>query len=384
MTNNVRDEFDLPREVCYLNAAYMTPQPTRVLRAAIYGARQRAESWQVAPDDFFRDVETLRRSFAALVGCSPENISITPSASYGISTAARNIQVGAGERILVLQDQFPSNFYAWQRLAEESGSELCIVSKSENQTWTSAILDHLQSNGKRIRVAALAWHHWTTGETIDLHSIGRALREMRAHFVLDLTQTVGAFPVDISALRPDFMVVAGYKWLFCPYGVSFLYVADQHLKGIPLEENWISRIGSEDFSALSDYEGHYQPGARRFDVGERASFSNIAASVEALDMLDNWGVDTISREIKYTNQKIAKIFSERGFEVTDESDRAPHFQSARLAGYETCKIAGILAKQGVYVSQRGDRLRMAPHLYTDQSDLDRLEYSLRVAMREAS
>ena len=378
--STVRAEFDIPRDICYLNAAYMTPQPRRVLQAAVDGAEQRATPWKIAPANFFNNVEKLREAFAKQVNCSAENIAIVPSAGYGIAVAANNLNVEPGGMILVLDEQFPANYYSWQRLAQRSGAEIHVVTKLDEQTWASAILDCVQQFGDRIKVAALARHHWVTSESIDLDAISPVLRQQGVRIVLDLTQSVGAFPIGMCELAPDFMVAAGYKWQLCPYGVSFLYVADQHCNGIPIEESWMSRAGAEDFSQVANYTEHYQGGARRFDAGGRSSFSNIAGALGALEVIDEWGIGNISLELGKTNQRIAEILTEHGFETINEDMRAPHFQSARLQGVDTRELAALLVADGVYVSQRGDRLRLAPHLYTDQPDLQHFEESLKKSM----
>jgi len=380
MQADIRSEFDLPRDICYLKAAYMTPQPKRVLQAAIRGAESRAHAWQVAPGDFFHEVELLRSSFATLLGCSPENIALVPSASYGIATAANNTALGPRESVMVLADQFPSNYYSWQRLAENTGGEVSVVTKQDQQNWSSSILEHLRSRPGQIRVAALANHHWATGEPIDLVAVCDELHKPGTQIVLDLTQTVGACPIDVVGLDPDFAVIAGYKWLFCPYGVSFLYVADRHLGGTPLEETWAGRSGSEDFSQLATYTDQYQAGARRFDMGQRASFSNVTAAVEALEMVQEWGVANIANELHDVNIRISGIFAEHGFETPDPKDRAPHMQSVRRPNVGTRDIATRLAEHKVFVSQRGDRLRIAPHLYTDAADLVKLHDALGLVM----
>ena len=358
----------------------MTPQPGRVLQAAVEGAKRRARAWQIAPTDFFREVEILRSAFARQVNCSPDNIAIVPSAGYGVAVAANNMTIEAGGVILVLGDQFPSNYYSWQRLANQSGAEVRVVSKQAGQSWAAAIVECSEQLGEQIGIAALARHHWSTGESIDLDVVCPALRNQGCKIVLDLTQSIGAYPIDIESLAPDFMVAAAYKWLFCPYGTSFLYVADHHFDGVPIEEAWMSRDGAEDFSQLANYTEQYQPGARRFDAGERSSFSNVAGAIEALGMIDEWGIDNISRELGNTNLKIANILEKHGFETVDASTRAPHFQSARIADIDTRELASKLLADKVFVSQRGDRLRIAPHLYTNQQDIERFEESLRKAM----
>jgi selenocysteine lyase/cysteine desulfurase len=102
-------------------------------------------------------------------------------------------------------------------------------------------------------------------------AVGEAARAVGAPLVLDLTQSLGVMAFDATAVQPDFAVAAGYKWLSGPYTLGYLYVAPQHQSGEPLEENWINRERSEDFSQLINYRDGYQPGARRFDMGERSN-----------------------------------------------------------------------------------------------------------------
>jgi len=377
MSIDYRAEFDIPRDICYLNAAYMTPQPRRVVEAAIRGATRRSQPWRITPADFFNEVEKLRAAFARQVGCSPDNIAIVPSASYGVSCAAANLPITRGDVILALNDQFPSNYYAWRRQALAAEAEFHIVSKEGSQSWADALLEAIELRGNDIAIATLEGHHWTSGEIVDLETVIPALRDVGARVVLDLTQTIGACPVDISRLAPDFMVTAGYKWQFCPYGVAFLYVDEKYFDGIPIEEAWMSRDGAEDFSRLADFTDQYQAGARRFDAGEKSSFSNIAGALDALQMLEEWGIVAIAETLAVTNTRIAEILASHGFEATAADAHAPHFQGARLPATDPRKLAAQLIDSGVYASVRGDNLRVAPHLYTDDEDLARFDDALK-------
>lgn len=373
MSTDYRAEFEIPRDICYLNACYMTPQPRCVVEGTIRGATRRSQPWTITPPDFFNEVETLRAAFARQVGCSPDNIAIVPSASYGVACAANNLPIKDGGIILALNDQFPSNYYAWRRQSLSSGAEFHVVNKEKEQSWADAVLEAIKCHGSSIELATLEGHHWASAGFIDLEIVIPALREVGARVVLDLTQSIGAYPIDISQLAPDFMVAAGYKWQFCPYGVAFLYVDDRYFDGVPIEEPWMGRDGAEDFSRLADFTDIYQPGARRFDTGEKSSFSNIAGALAALRQLEEWGIGTIAETLAATNERIADILAGCGFEITAVEDRAPHFQGARLPAIDPRNLAARLIDNGIYASVRGDYLRIAPHLYTDDEDLARLE-----------
>ena len=207
-----------------------------------------------------------------------------------------------------------------------------------------------------------------------------ALRAVGARVVLDLTQTVGGCPTDIGKLAPDFMVAAGYKWQFCPYGVAFLYVGEEFFDGVPIEEPWMCREGAEDFSRLNEFTDRYQAGARRFDMSAKSSFSNIAGALAALELLEEWGVPTVAAQLAATNTRIADILERYGFQATPAALRGPHFQGARLPATDPRKLAAQLVAKKVYASVRGDYLRVAPHVYTDDEDLARLEDALASAL----
>jgi len=381
MPTNYRAEFDIPRHICYLNAAYMAPQPRRVVEAATRGVTYRSQPWQITPPDFFAEVEALRAAFARQVSCGTDNIAIVPSAGYGVSCAALNLPIGHGDVILGMHDQFPSNYYAWGRKVQASAAEFHIVRKEPDQTWAEALLAAIEGLGERIAVATLEGHHWSSAEFVDLEAVIPALREVGARVVLDLTQTVGAYPVDIGRLAPDFMVAAGYKWQFCPYGIAFMYVNERYFDGVPIEEPWMSRAGAEDFSRLADVSDRYQPGARRFDVSEKSSFANIAGAAAALRILDEWGVAGICGKLAESNARIAAILAKHGFETAAPGQRAPHFQGARLPRIEPGRLAAGLVERGVYASVRGQYLRVAPHLYTDDEDLARFDEALGAVLR---
>ena len=147
--------------------------------------------------------------------------------------------------------------------------------------------------------------HWTDGALVDLEAVAARAHELGARLVIDGSQSVGAMPLDVTALRPDFVVTVGYKWLLGPFGVAYLWVADEHRDGEPIEENWILRAGSEDFARLVDYRDEYQPGARRFDVGQRTQFELVPMAIAALQQLTDWQVPRAAATLATHTGRIA-------------------------------------------------------------------------------
>lgn len=145
---------------------------------------------------------------------------------------------------------------------------------------------------------------WTDGARIDLEPIAARAREVGARLALDLTQSLGAMPFDLDAVRPDFLVATGYKWLLGPFGVAYLWIAPEHRSGTPFEHNWINRAGSQDFAHLTDYRDDFQPGARRYDVGQRTSFTLIPMALAALEQILDWQVPRTASKLQAITDRI--------------------------------------------------------------------------------
>ena len=366
---NQRSLFDIPRDVAYLNCAYMSPLLHSAIEAGIGGMRAKARPWTITPTDFFSDVEIVRRLAATIIGCNANDISLVPAASYGIATAMQNLSLASDQEILVLEEQFPSNVYGWMELARRSGAKLKTVPRPADDDWTQAILNAINS---KTALAALPHCHWTDGSLIDLELVSASLRKYDVALVVDATQSLGAMPLDINRIQPDFLVAACYKWLLGPYSTGILYVAPKHQNGQPIEPGWANRAGSEDFTALVNYRDEYQAGARRFDIGERSNFALLPPLIAGFQQIIDWGVDAIQQTITGMTDIIANRAEENGLRIGNRSHRAGHFLGVRLPGGVPSNLTVELASHGVFVSVRGDSVRVTPHLYNNSDDVDRL------------
>lgn len=365
-----RHLFDIPDDVAYLNCAYMSPLMLSAREVGLEGAARKCRPWEILPRHFFDDAEIARTLFARLIGARADDIAIVASASYGVALAAANLAVEAGRKIIVLHDQFPSNVYAWRELARERGAQLVTLARPDDDDWTALLLATID---ERVAVVALPHCHWTDGALLDLALIGARCREAGAALVIDATQSLGALPFAVSEIDPDFLVAATYKWLLGPYGLGFLYVAPRHHEGRPLEHNWIDRLGSEEFSGLVDYQDGYQPGARRYDVGERGNFHVLPMTLPSLRQILDWGVDQIQATLAARSDGIAERARALGLEALPRSLRAGHYLGLRFPGGVPEGLAEGLAAERVYVSVRGrDAVRVTPHLWVNDGDEERL------------
>jgi len=369
-----RHLFDIPADVAYLNCAYMSPLMKPVLEAGNAALARKAHPWELTPDKFFTGSDEFRATAAQLLDCAADCVAIVPSASYGIATAARNLPLKKGQSVLVLAEQFPSNYYSWQRRAEETGAALKVVAWPEDNDWTAAVLDSLTAD---VAIAALPHVQWTSGGRLDLVRIGEACRKIGAALALDLTQSLGALPFSVREVQPDFAVAASYKWLLGPYSVGLLYVAPKWHGGLPLEENWIQRAGASDFSSLILYTENYDVGARRFDMGERSNFALLPAAVRAMKQLLEWDVAQISETTGALNRQLADAAAEIGFSAPAEPLRASHYLALRRNEAIPKELPEMLAREKVFVSVRGSSIRVTPHVYNTVEDGARLIACLR-------
>ena len=366
--------FNIPEDVCYLNCSYMSPQLEAVSRAGREAVELKAQPWRLGDEHWFGRVEGARGRFARIIGAAADDVALVPSASYGICTAARNCAVERGQTIVLIAEQFPSCVYPWRRSAEQSGGEIVTVGRPGDHDWTAAILERIEA---RCAVVMLPAFHWTDGGRIDLVEIGRAARAVGAKLVLDLSQSAGASPIDVEEIDPDWLCAPTYKWLLGPYAAGFLYVAPRNHEGIPLEENWIVRSGSDDFSGLVDYHDSYREGARRYDVGERSSFISVPMVNTALDQLLEWGVNRIASTLRETTARLEEIAAEVGFQALPLARRAPHILGLTREGGLPDDLVARFRDRSVYVGTRGASLRVAPHLHVSDADLDRFREALR-------
>ncbi len=364
--------FDIPPGVSYLNNAYMSPLMHSVTAAMHSGIASKAQPWTISPEDFFTYAEEARGLAGRIFGGPADNIAIVPSVSYGLQIAANALPIKAGQNIIVLGDQFPSNIYPWQQKAAQCGAVLNILPVPIDEDWTGAVLSAIDEN---TAIAAVPQTHWASGATLDLFRVRQALDTVGAALVLDLTQSLGAQVFDAGTVRPDFAVAATYKWLMGPYSMGFLYVDPKWHTAPPLEHNWINRKGSEDFTRLTEYQDAFAVGARRFDMGEKSNASQLAGASAALAQILDWGVGNIADTLAMKTGAIAKQLAPLGFAAP--LTRAPHYLGLQRVGGVPGGLSSALAARQIYVSVRGPALRVTPHLYCDDNDIDRLVEGVR-------
>jgi selenocysteine lyase/cysteine desulfurase len=378
-----KELFSLPEGLHYLNCAYMGPLSKRVEEAGVEGVRRKRDPTSITPADFFTGADRVRALFARLVNApDPRRIALIPAASYGLAVVARNTPLRRGQNLVVAHEQFPSNLYPWLRVAREAGAEIRTVAPPEGsarrgEEWNARLLEAIDTE---TALVALGNVHWADGTRFDLEAVGVRAREVGAALVVDGTQSVGALPFDVERVRPDALVCAAYKWLLGPYSIGAAYLGPRYDGGVPLEENWINRAGSEDFAGLVRYREEYQPGALRYDVGERSSPILLPMFAEALEQLLEWDPARIQAYCRALTADLVCEAREMGFGVEEEGWRGAHLLGLRVPeGRDVREVQAALARRRVTVSVRGRSLRISPNVYNDAEDVAALLGALREA-----
>jgi selenocysteine lyase/cysteine desulfurase len=367
--------FAVPETVTYLNSASLGVRLHAVNAAGHAAIERMAAPWRIRSADWFADARRLRALFASLIGAPADCAALVPSVSYGIAVAARNVPVSAGDNIVVVDQEYPSNYYSWRRLARQQGAEIRSAAARDGTSLTDAILSAID---RRTAVVAVSNCHWTNGALIDLARVGAAARRHEAALVIDASQSLGVYPFDVAEVRPDFLVAVGYKWLLGPYGLGYLYVSDRwHAHGEPLEESWLNREGGDNFAALVDYTDAYQPGAQRFNQGESAQFYLLPMALAALTQIVQWTPAHVQQQLSEWTGELSVRVKGLGLDSIAREQRVGHMIGLTSSRALPPGLVDALAARDIYAGARGNNIRVSPHLHSTAADLERLAAALQ-------
>ncbi|MBV8925681.1 MAG: aminotransferase class V-fold PLP-dependent enzyme [Bradyrhizobium sp.] len=377
MLSSQRDQFEMPRDICYLNAASYSPLPRKTLEAGRAAVGRKGQPWTL-PGGFANQVhERARAAAARLINAEAADVALISSVAYGVATAAKLLAIPRGARVLVLENDHCSPVLEWQVRSQPQGFAVETVSQPEDGDWTSAVLAAIERPGAPpLALASISSVHWSDGGLIDIEQVGAALKKQGAMFLIDATHHVGVLTLDVKRLDPDFVIFPTYKWVLGPYGRAFLYVARRHQDGIPLEQAAPGRRNVNAENNVYFADSRYLPDARRFDMGERDHFISMEMAAIGMEMMAEWGSAAIVQRLHMLTGRIADGVQDTGAQVAEARFRAPHILSL---GFPDGMPAGLiegLAGEGIFVAPRLGRMRISPHVYNDEEDVERLVAAL--------
>ena len=378
MLPSQRALFDIPREICYLNAASWSPLPIATQDAGRAGVARKGQPWLIEPAHPAAQYERARRAAARLINADAEDVALISSVSYGVAAAAKLITVPAASRVLVLENDHSSAVLEWTTRADAGKFTVEMVSRPSDGDWTAAVLAAIDAHGAPpVGLASISSVHWADGGVIDMDPVASALRKQGAMLLVDATHAAGVMMIDVRALDPDFLVFPTYKWLLGPYGRAFLYIAKRRQEGVPLEQTSYGRraINSERETYYRDVE--FVTGARRFDMGERDHFISLEMASVGMEMMAEWGCETIQQRLRMLTGRLADQLRNEAVTLPDVSVRAPHIVSLEFRGGMPERLVQQLAAERIYVAPRVGRMRVSPHVYNDEADIDRFVATFR-------
>jgi selenocysteine lyase/cysteine desulfurase len=364
--------FDIPREVCFLNAASWSPLPIAVQEAGRAAVARKGQPWKLASDFQSSQYERARKAAAALICADAADVALIPSVGYGVSTAGKVLTITRGSRVLVLQDDHTSPSLEWISRAQTGGFAVETVKQPADGDWTSAVLEAIERAGAApLALVSISSVHWSDGGALDMARIAHAAKKQGAALLVDATHDAGVRRISVKTLDPDFLIFPTYKWVLGPYGRAFMYVAKRHQGGVPLEQNAAARkaVSAEDTVYFRDLA--YAEGARRYDMGERDHFISMEMAAIGMEMMAGWGNDAIVERLSMLTDRLADGLANTGVQVMDKKLRSPHVLSLAFPKGMAPDLPKKLAAENVYAAPRLGRLRISPHVYNDEEDVER-------------
>lgn len=350
----------------YLNAAAFTPLPLRARRAMQEVDARRADPRGLSDPDLIAMLGRARSAVARLIGADETEVALAWNTSFGINLAARSLPVAEGSTIVVSDGEFPANVYPWMAMP---GARLELVAAdSLGRPDEARLMERLERGD--VSVLALSSVQFATGYRADIARFGRFCRERGIHFVVDGIQSVGQVPIDVSAMQIDILAVGGHKWLCGPFGTGFVYVRNELLERLePVLVGWTGMTASADIGSLTNYRWGLRPDARRFEVAT-LPFHDFAGFAASLELLLEVGVEQIQTHLRGLLQPVVQWLRESdGAEVITPDDPARCAGILAFRPPEIEPVAAALANAGIVCGQREGAIRLAPHLYSTESEI---------------
>ena len=370
-----RQEWFEIEDATYLNLASQSPMPKVSIRAVQAALEANKNPHHKADSTFFEVPNRIRASIAKLIGGKPEEIAVTTGASAGVAAVAYALTWKPGDEVITAKGEFPLQYATWKPMEEREGLKLKIVSPRERFITAD---DLIAAMTPRTRVVSVSMVRFDDGSLLDVPRVAAACHAQGALLLLDISQCCGALPMDVNQLGADFMVCAGYKWLLSPFGTGFFWAKSEHLGIVrPGPFYWLALAGSANFAALNFDDPKPGPNAKRWDSAEWASYYNLnlAAMDVSVDFVERMGPELVVAH----NRKLIELLFERlpkdRFVIAsplDAARRGPYGCFAARSREKTAEVYQHLRKENVVVSLREGNIRVSPHLYNTERDIDRL------------
>ncbi len=362
----VRCEFPALTRWTFLNTATFGQLPRRATDAV---ARHFAHRDELACADFlawYDDADRIRAKIGRLINCAAEDVAFVPNASTALGLLLAGLDWRPGDHVLTLEHEFPNNLYA-PGLLERIGV-----------STTACPWDRFyESVTDRTRLAIVSSVNYNTGFAPPLAEMAEFLHARGVLLFFDGTQSVGALRFDTARIQPDMLAVHGYKWLLSPNGAGFFYIAPQLRERLqPNVVGWRTHRDWRNVDNLHHGVPELVPSAEKYEGGS-VSFALLYAMEASLDLMLEIGPDVIERRVLDLAGKTREILCNLGAVVAEY--HSP-IVAARFENRDVSVMARALKEQRVLVAVRRGHLRISPHLYNNEQDLEIFERALRALL----
>jgi cysteine desulfurase/selenocysteine lyase len=363
--------FGVTRSHCYLNHAGIGPLPRPAVAAMSEAAEDVWERGGPALDDQADRAEVVRQVAAELMGVTSEEVAFVKNTTEGLSFVAEGLDLPAGSRVVVADREFPSTIYPFIHLRSRGVTVDLVAPAGPGGSLEVSQFTEVMDSGPPVSLVVVSWVQFSRGYRSDLTKLAEAVHARGALLCVDMIQGLGVVPANLAAAGVDFGVADSHKWMLGPSGIGVMSVAEAVKDRLrPVEPGWASVAHREDWDNLSLI---FDPTARRYEGGSNNLTGTLAMGA-AIEMLLSAGIDRIFRHVQRWLRAAEPQLEKLGFEIL--ADPRPEHRAGILTvshpEHNPADLVGALDQQGVIVSARGGGIRLSPHGYNNQADLDRL------------
>lgn len=369
----LREEFDLSDGLVWMQHAGGARFPRRAAEAA----RQAATAMHAGmdwPEQYAADRDAVRASIARLVGGDPETVVLVRSTGHGLSLVARGLDWRAGDNVISARWEYPSNLVPWMAL-DRHGVDLRLVEPVDGRVTPEAVLELVDD---RTRVVSLSHVQFWNGYRVDIERLGPMLRERGILFVVDGIQATGAVPTDVRAAQVDVLASGAIKWLMGPVGIGFAQLDPAVVDRLEPITLGVGSIAAPEASFDPVFE--LAPAGRRFEESATSWF-DLAALRASLELIEQVGVDVIHDRVTDVTELIGDDLASRGHDIVGPWPRKRSESSAivsfRTPGVDPDEQLAALEEAGVVARRHHDFVRLSPHAYVTDDEIDRALQAIR-------
>ena len=361
----IRKEFPVTEHRLFMDHARVAPLPRPVQAAITAFAEEACEQGTAHYPEWLKEIEIVRARFAKLINADASEVAFVKNTSEGLSIVANGIDWKEGDNVVVPDIEFPANVYPWMNL-KSRGVEVRFVKAVRGRVPFEQITAQVNS---RTRVLSISSVEFNSGFRNDLKRIGEFCKEKSIYFCVDAIQSLGVIPMDVKEFNIDFLAADGHKWMLSVEGLGGFYISKRVLNDIrPTVVGWNSMIDSDNYG---DYDFTLKPDATRFEEGSLNTLG-IYAFGAALALLEEEGIEHIEQRVLHLGDCILEYLRHGKFKILSSTEPGERSGSVCFAGdMDYKKLEPFLRERNVIVSVRDNFVRLSPHFYNTEDEIER-------------